>query len=193
MKALIASTTLALLTVFAPAQEANEETLTAAGKLIETMGVREEMAVGFKAAMEPMLQPMIQQMGLNEEQVAELNGIFSGWWENDIDQEAIIDDYKKLYADTFSAEELTELELFYQSPLGKKMLLSMPELTQKGMQIGMTAAQEKQPQLMAKMQAFQERIAKENAPAEEKPVEEQAAEEKPANDIPAENPTQGGE
>ena len=176
MKALIASTTLALLTVFAPAQEANEEALAAAGKLIETMGVREEMAVGFKAAMEPMLQPMIQQMGLNAEQVAELNAIFSGWWENDIDQEAIITDYKKLYADTFSAEELAELELFYQTPLGKKMLLTMPELTQKGMQIGMTAAQAKQPELMAKMQAFQERITKENAPAPapaEEPVEEE--------------------
>ena len=183
MKALIASTTLALLTVFASAQEPNEESLAAAGKLIETMGVREEMATGFKTAMAPMLQPMIQQMGLNEEQVAELNAIFSGWWENDIDQDAIITDYKKLYADTFSTEELNELELFYQTPLGKKMLLTMPDITQKGMQIGMTAAQDKQPQLMAKMQAFQERVAKENAPAEEAPAE----------NIPAENPTQGGE
>ncbi|MGJ8723705.1 MAG: DUF2059 domain-containing protein [Roseibacillus sp.] len=172
MKALIASTTLALLTVLAPAQEANEEILTAADKLIETMGIREEMAVGFKTAMEPMLQPMIQQMGLNPTQVAELNAIFSSWWENDIDQDAIIAEYKKLYADTFSAEELTELELFYQTPLGKKVLMTMPELTQKGMQIGMNAAQAKQPELMAKMQAFQERIAKENAPAEEAPVEE---------------------
>lgn len=173
MKALIASTTLALLTVFSPAQEASEESLAAASKLIETMGVREEMAMGFKTAMEPMLQPMIQQMGLNEAQIAELNAIFTGWWENDIDQDAIIDGYKQLYAETFTTEELTELELFYQTPLGKKLLLTLPELTQKGMQLGMTAAQAKQPELMAKMQAFQEHIAAENAPAEEEPLPEE--------------------
>lgn len=174
MKALIASTTLALLTALSPAQEAGEETLAAAGKLIDTMGVREEMAVGFKAAMKPMLQPMIQQMGLNEAQIVELNAIFTGWWENDIDQEAIIKNYKALYAETFTTEELIELELFYQTPLGKKLLLTMPDLTQKGMQIGMNAAQAKQPELMAKMQAFQEQVAKDNAPAKEEVVPEEA-------------------
>lgn len=173
MKALIVSTTLALLTVFAPAQDSNEEALTAAGKLIEAMGIREEMANGFKAAMEPMLQPMIQQMGLKPAQIAELNAIFNSWWEDDIDQDAIISEYQALYANTFTAEELKELGLFYQTPLGKKMLMTMPELTQKGMQIGMTAAQAKQPELIAKMEAFQERITGENAPAVEDTTEEE--------------------
>lgn len=167
MKALIASTTLTLLTIFAPAQEINEESLTAAGNLIETMGVREEMANSFKAAMAPMLQPMIQQMGLNAEQINELNAIFTNWWENDIDQEAIIKEFKSLYAKVFTAEELKELGLFYETPLGQKLLISLPQLTQQGMQIGQAAAEAKQPELIAKMQAFQEKIAKENAPAEE--------------------------
>ncbi|GHC59445.1 DUF2059 domain-containing protein [Roseibacillus persicicus] len=171
MKALIASTTLALLTAFSSAQEANEESLAAAAKLIETMEVRQEMATGFKAAMEPMLQPMIQQLGLNPEQVAELNEIFTSWWEEDVDQEAVIEKFKNVYAETFTAEELTELELFYQTPLGKKMLHLMPELTQKGMQIGMEAAQAKQPELMAKMKAFEEKVSKQKAPAEEAPAE----------------------
>lgn len=167
MKALIASTTLALLTVFSAAQEGDEESLAAAGRLIETMGVREDMAAGFKAAMAPMLQPMIQQMGLNEVQVIELNAIFAGWWENDIDQDAIITQYKTLYAETFTTEELNELKLFYQTPLGKKLLITLPDITQKGMEIGMLAAQAKQPQLIEKMVAFEEQVAKENAPKEE--------------------------
>ena len=170
MKALIVSTALACLTAFSSAEEPTDKALTAAEKLIETMGIREEMATGFKAAMEPMLQPMIQQMGLNEKQVEELNAIFTSWWEDDIDQEAIVSQFKVLYANSFTLEELTELQLFYQTPLGKKVLLSMPELTQKGMQIGMTAAQAKQAQLMEKMQAFQEQLTVET-PAEEKAAE----------------------
>ena len=184
MKALIASTTLAFLSVFSPAQEASDENLAAAGKLIETMGIRKDMDTNFKAAMQPMLQPMIQQMGLTPEQVTELNAIFSDWWENDVDQEAIITDFKKLYADTFSTEELKELGLFYETPLGKKMLMSMPELTQKGMQIGALAADAKQPQLKEKIEAFQKRVMEGNAPAEkeepmkkELPVEVETTEE----------------
>lgn len=163
MKALIASTTIALLTVFTPAQDVNEESLTAASSLIETMGVREELAVGFKAAMAPILQPMIQQMGLNGEQVTELNNIFTSWWENDIDQEAIIKEFQSLYAGVFTVEEMKELGMFYSTPVGQKVLLTMPQLTQEGMKIGQSAAEKKQPELMAKMQAFQEKVAKEQA------------------------------
>ena len=177
MKALVASTTIALLTLFAPAQNASEESKAAAGKLIETMGVREELAKNFKAAMEPMLQPMIQQMGLNAEQVSELNAIFTSWWEEDIDQDAIVDQYKEIYAETFTADELKEMSLFYETPLGKKVLMTMPELTQKGMQIGMNAAQSKQGELMAKMEAFQARIAGEMEDEEAEKAEEAPAKE----------------
>ena len=173
MKSLIASTTLALLTLFAPAQEANEESLAAAERLLNIMGTQEQMAESFQAAMTPMLQPMIQQLQLNAEQVEELNSIFTSWWEDDIDQTTIIDKFKQLYAETFTAEELTELELFYQTPLGKKMLVTLPEVTQKGMEIGMLAAGEKQPELTAKIEAFTEKIMKENAPKAEEPKEEE--------------------
>lgn len=176
MKSLIASASLIFLTAFAPAQEISEEALSAADKLIETMGIREEMAFGFKATMKPILQPMIQQMGLNEKQIAEFNSIFTDWWENDVDQDSIISEYKHLYAETFSTQELTELDLFYQTPLGKKMLLSMADITKKGVQIGTVAAQAKQPQLLAKIQAFQEQIAKENEPAEEEAAATDTAE-----------------
>ncbi len=171
MKALFLSATLLALALVSPAQETDEARITAAGKLIETMGIKDDMAVGFKAAMQPMLEPMIQQMGLNEVQVVELNALFTDWWENDIDQDSILGQFKSLYAETFTAEELTELELFYQTPLGRKLILTLPDLTQKGMQIGMTAAQEKQGELMAKVQAFQERVKKENAPEEEPAAE----------------------
>jgi len=175
MKAIIASTTLAFLSLFASAENGSPESLAAAGKLLETMDLKEEMATGFQLAMEPMIAPMVQQMGLNEAQVLELNQILTDWWGNDIDQDSIIEKIKVLYAERFTEEELNELALFYETDLGQKMLHTMPELTQAGMQIGMEEAGAQQGKLMEKMTAFQQRIAAENTP-----TEEEAAEEAPA-------------
>ena len=169
MKAIIASTTLALLSLFASAEEANSGSLAAASKLLDSMDLKQEMATGFKTAMQPMLTPMVQQMGLNEDQVTELNQILTDWWENDIDQDAIINKIKALYAERFTEDELNELVPFYETELGQKMLAVMPELTQAGMQIGMTEAGAQQGKLMERMSAFQQHIAAENAPAEETP------------------------
>ncbi|MBK1834734.1 DUF2059 domain-containing protein [Roseibacillus ishigakijimensis] len=166
MKALLISSTLALLTLLAPAQD-GEPKAAAAAQLLDTMKVREQMAVGFHAAMGPSLQPMIEQMGLNEAQVAELNTIFTAWWEEDIDQEAVIAKFTELYTETFTLEELRELDAFYQTPLGQKVLHTMPELTQKGMQIGMEAAQNEQEALKKRMQAFQEKVMEDQADAED--------------------------
>lgn len=174
MRKLILTASLALLTTFASAQEADEKSLAAAEKLLATMGVREDLNTNFNASMSIMLQPMVQQLGLNEEQTKELNLIISDWWENDIDQESIMEQYKLIYAKSYTADELAELELFYQTPLGAKVLDLTPELTQKGMEIGMTAAQAKQPILMEKMQAFEASlIPEEVAPPAEEPAEEE--------------------
>ncbi|UVE19107.1 DUF2059 domain-containing protein [Pseudomonas sp. LS44] len=44
-------------------------------------------------------------------------------------------DMVKLYTSNFSEQELKDLLAFYESPLGKKMLAKMPELTEKSAQM----------------------------------------------------------
>ena len=171
MKALIASTTLAILTVLAPAQSAAE-------KLVETMQIRKELGISFKAAMQPTLQAMKQQLGLDEAQAKELNEIYGSWWDNDIDQDAIVSEYARLYSETFSEEEIKELTAFYGTPLGKKVLKQTPNLTAAGVKIGAAAAEGKRADLISKLQAFQARVEAGKAPAEEaSPKEAPAAKE----------------
>lgn len=180
MKTLILTATLTFLTIFSSAQDAeNEKSMAAAEKLFATMKIQEDLTEGFQASMSVMLQPLVQQLGLNEEQVKELNTIITDWWENDIDQEKIMKDFKLLYAESYTAEELAELELFYQTPLGAKTLALTPELTQKGMEIGMLAAQEKQAILMEKMQAFEASLVPEPEP-EPEPKKAEEADKEPA-------------
>ena len=60
--------------------------------------------------------------------------------------------YKKMavvYMENYTEEELNEILAFYDTPVGKKMVATTPEVTQKAMQIGQVWAMELQP-LMTK-------------------------------------------
>ncbi len=60
--------------------------------------------------------------------------------------------YKKMatvYTESFTEEELDKILVFYDTPVGKKMVAVTPELTKKGMEIGQAWGMELQP-LLAK-------------------------------------------
>lgn len=59
----------------------------------------------------------------------------------------------QMYAEAFTEPEVRELIVFYQTPLGRKMVTRMPELMQKGAALGQSAVQDHLPEL-------QEAIAK---------------------------------
>lgn len=57
-----------------------------------------------------------------------------------------------IYARTFSADELKQLTAFYRSPIGAKMLASMPQLMAQGMQVGQQVVTRRIGPLMQKLQ-----------------------------------------
>lgn len=50
-----------------------------------------------------------------------------------------------IYMESFTEEELDEILEFYNTPVGKKMVATTPELMQKGMEIGQQWGMELQP------------------------------------------------
>jgi uncharacterized protein len=83
------------------------------GKFAEEMGVSSEVA----KSMEPMQEEMIDLL------------------EHELSWEATKAEYAEIYASTFTAEEIAGLITFYQSPLGRALLLKTPDLTVKTMEI----------------------------------------------------------
>jgi hypothetical protein len=63
------------------------------------------------------------------------------------------DDMAKVYMTEFSEPELNDLNKFYQTPLGKKVVERMPALMAKGAEIGQKRVQEHLPELQAAIQA----------------------------------------
>jgi len=62
----------------------------------------------------------------------------------------------ELYRQSFTEEELRGLITFYRTPVGRKALEKLPELTRRGMEIGLETAEQHQAELEQKIR---ERIA----------------------------------
>ena len=60
-----------------------------------------------------------------------------------------------LYARTFTADEIKQITAFYRTPVGAKMLASMPQLMSQGMQMGQQVVMRRIGPLMQKMQQAQ--------------------------------------
>jgi hypothetical protein len=69
-------------------------------------------------------------------------------------------DVAAIYAETFDESELRDIIAFYKSPLGKKLLARMPELTQKSMQISQDRIRAIMPDLQKITADYEPRIAK---------------------------------
>ncbi len=65
-----------------------------------------------------------------------------------------------LYGDAYTADELREIIAFYQTPTGKRTILLMPELMQKGMQLSQRHVQENLPELQSDIAREASRIQK---------------------------------
>jgi hypothetical protein len=49
---------------------------------------------------------------------------------------ALLDATTKLYASTFTPEEIDQMIVFYDTPLGQKIIKTMPQLQQSGLSVG---------------------------------------------------------
>jgi uncharacterized protein len=132
---------------FARADEASHK--AAVEKLFATM----EMPITHQATIDKMLQT---QMQANPAMTA-MRGVLEPFLNKHLGWDALKDDMVKLYAQTFSEEEIGELEKFYLSPVGRKTLKEMPGLMAKGMATAQQKMQTHMPELQA---ALQEEAAK---------------------------------
>lgn len=60
-------------------------------------------------------------------------------------------EYRRIYQDVLSNEEVDAAIAYYQSPAGASMLAKTPELMQRGMEVGQRRAQEVMPQMQAEL------------------------------------------
>ena len=133
--------------------EPSAEVMKTAEELTASMGMNASQI----SPMMPLIEGMARRMQLNEADTKELKAIYQAWFSEDLDMGKIQKNSVRLYAETFTIDEMRTMIDFYKSPLGQKILKTGPELSQKSSQAAMEEARSKQELLQKRLQPFLEK------------------------------------
>lgn len=97
--------------------------------------------------------------GKDSEKALKLQAAIIDLMKKEFSWDSIKDDVVKVYAESFSEDELKALTDFYKSPVGQKLIQKQPEVQQKMMMI----VQKKVMEVMPKVQAMTQQMLKEDA------------------------------
>ena len=173
MKKLVLFTVAVIMSGMFPIQAAeqkNDEDMAVRTKLasefLKTMQVDKVLNQSFDT-MKEMQKQMVMKFAKDPESQAlaiETQGKIMDLMKKEMSWENLKPDFEKLYAETYSAEELEGLLKFYQSPLGKKFIEKQPEMQRKTMQM----VQQMMMRVMPKVQALTMELQRKAAEAAEK-------------------------
>jgi uncharacterized protein len=90
--------------------------------------------------------------------VAPFRGVLLEWSGKYLTWDAMAPQLIKVYMEAFTEAELREMIAFYRTPTGKKALTKIPELFQKGAQIGAEIAKAHQAELAEMVRAKQKEL-----------------------------------
>jgi hypothetical protein len=133
-----------------------EEKASPAMKLIDAIN----FAATAKKSAATMMEPMIQQLkasGLPDEAIAEFKEASDRFLAKTFDDPATIVELAKVYEKHFTNKEIEELLVFYQTPVGKKTLVTLPDVMQESMQVGQMFAAKNQEEFQKEIMAIMEK------------------------------------
>ncbi len=139
---------------FSLAQEKKESSLAA--EFLELMNVERAMTATSKVAFAPFLK-QLEAQGVPSGGIQEVKAAADAYFAQIAGDPDLKKEMAKIYEKAYTAAEMKELVVFYNSPLGQKMLKSMPELMQQGAKLGEKYAQKHSPSFQAKMGAIMEK------------------------------------
>jgi hypothetical protein len=137
---------------FAPAQGApdNEKQVAAAMELFKTMHLDEMFG--------QMMQNSVDMQIKANAQITPFRQVMLDFFSKYMSWDAMKDDMAKIYVEEFTLQELKDLTAFYKTPTGQKAALRLPELMNKGADLGMRRVQEHMPELQKAIQDEAKRL-----------------------------------
>lgn len=129
----------------AHAQEPEPARVAAAEHLLDAMDMEHTQA----KTMDAMIESQVRQ----NPQVAPYEGIMRSFFAKYISWNAIKADVVRIYASTYTEDELRQLTAFYQTPLGQRLLQTLPEISARSAEIGQRRVREHMPELIEQITA----------------------------------------
>lgn len=113
---------------------------------------------GTKASMESMTDMMLAQQLEQNPGLMPYEGVMRTFLEKYLSYDALKGEIIAIYKDAFTLEELREMNAFYSTDVGKKATLLLPELIQKGGEMGARQVQANVGELQQMIKAEAERL-----------------------------------
>lgn len=113
--------------------------MAAAVELLESMNIADALQLSINTMLEVQMQanPDMRQL---EDVMREFFAKYMSW-------ESLKDGYARIYANTFTENELRQITTFYRTPVGQKVARSMPQLMAEGAKLGERAVTDHQMEL----------------------------------------------
>jgi len=129
---------------FAASVHAEEDRQKEAEALLDAM----HMDTVFTQAVDQMMDLQLKQMPA----LAPYRDIMDRFMKKYMSYASLKPDMVKLYAQTFTKDELNDLAAFYRTSTGQKAVQVMPQLMAQGAQLGQARVQEHMPELQQQIQ-----------------------------------------
>ncbi|MFK8050027.1 MAG: DUF2059 domain-containing protein [Halioglobus sp.] len=123
-----------------------------AEKLLNVIGMEQSLV----QSMALMLDLQLQQ----NPALGPYKQVMEEFFSKHMSYESLKSDMVKIYSEAFTASELSEINDFYSTKVGRKTIESMPALMAQGAQIGAARVQENIGELQAMIEAESERLQK---------------------------------
>jgi uncharacterized protein len=118
-----------------PAPAPDPKTLAAARRVLEATGASKMVQGLWPSVFETMKQ---SQPSIPEDAWESIDREFRAFFSSD----EFLSQIATIYAGSFTEDELTQMAAFYETPLGKKIVAKMPEVTTQCFQLGAEAGRD---------------------------------------------------
>ena len=115
-------------TVNAKDMNTSQESVKAAYKLFDEMNLKK----AYNQAVSRATAALVQR----GPRLAKVKEKILGFYKKHIGWDAVKDDLAKIYAKHYTVKELNEIVAFYKTPIGQKVLKTMPVIMQEGRRLG---------------------------------------------------------
>ena len=163
MKSILATTICAIgVLSLAPLATAEDAQPRPAIRLLEVMEYEKNLFEASSAIVEPMME-QFQQLGMPPAALQEIRAAYEEFMLQTFSDPAILTGMAEIYEKHFTPAEIEELIIFYDTPLGRKLVQAEPFITQAGMELGQKAAEKNQETFQLKlMEIMQKHTAEDN-------------------------------
>mgnify|MGYP000161915512 CR=1 FL=1 len=114
--------------------------------------------LGMESALEQSMSQMLDIQLQQNPQLAPFKNVMMQFFQKHMSYDSLKPDMLRIYAETFSGQELEKINAFYSTKVGKKTIEKMPALMAQGAQIGAARVQENIGELQAMIQAEAARL-----------------------------------